>query len=102
MRKAVIRIAWYRPRDWQRLREIAADANIIEESHAEWRYEATRVLRQLERQGVRVRKVIIDLDELTAFCRKRRVPIDAAARSSFVAERVHQEELPRGETRDPT
>ena len=92
MAPKVIGIAWYRPQDWNRLREIAADPDELEESHGAWLTTVQRVMRRMERDRLRVRKVIIDLDELQAFCRKEGLANTCASRSRFVAEKVRREE----------
>ena len=91
-RPIVLGVAWFRPQDWNRLREIAADRDALEESHQEWVEGATRTIRKLERQGVRPRRVIIDLDDYLAWCAARKLPLDGSSRASFAAERIRDEE----------
>lgn len=38
----VMGIAWYRPEQWPRLREVSADIEGLEETHAEWLGRPTR------------------------------------------------------------
>jgi hypothetical protein len=90
-RTKVVGVAWYRPGDWSRLREISADAHALEESHGKWLESANRIVRQLEQGSVRVRKVIVDLDELLAFCHASNIALDSKARSRFVAVKVQAE-----------
>ena len=92
-RKQIVGVAWYRARDWNRLRQICADPEALEESHGEWLRTANRILREVEkRDGVRMRKVIVDLDELVEFCHREGIALDAKARSRFVAEKLEVEE----------
>lgn len=49
--KPVVGIAWYRPQQWQRLREVAVDIDMIEQTHAEWLAVATKTLNDLRREG---------------------------------------------------
>ena len=35
-KKLVVGIAWWRPQDWNRLREISDDRQNLEDSHREW------------------------------------------------------------------
>jgi hypothetical protein len=74
-----------------RLLEVSADRDDLEESHAEWAAHANRVMRQLDRSGTRVRRVIIDLDELIAWCKAEGRPVDGASRADFVSMKVGQE-----------
>lgn len=92
MAKPIIGIAWYRPRDWERLRQLSTDSENLEDSHGEWLVGVNRAVREMEKEGLRIRKVIVDLDELVGFCQREAVQLDAAARSSFVAWKLSQEE----------
>ncbi|HEY7119072.1 MAG TPA: hypothetical protein VH475_20950 [Tepidisphaeraceae bacterium] len=85
-------MAWFRPEDWNRLLEISVDRDRLERSHAEWVRSANRVMRRLERQGLRPRRVIVDLDELIAWCGQRGLPIDGGARADFASEKLAREE----------
>src|SRR4051794_4034876 len=91
-RETIVGIAWYRPQDWNRLREISVDPEAMEESHAKWLESTNRTLRVLQKKGHRVRRVIVNLDELLDFCRREKMQLDARARSQFVADRIRDEE----------
>jgi hypothetical protein len=80
-----IGIAWYRPEQWQRLREIAADATVIEKTYAEWLARAESTRAQMVEKGFDIENVIVDVDELEAWCRQRALLIDGATRAQFVA-----------------
>jgi len=91
-REMIVGIAWFRAADWTRLLEISEDRNELEDSHAKWLEQANRVLREVEKGGLKARRVVINLDELLAWAAARKVPIDGKCRSNFVAEKVRQEE----------
>jgi hypothetical protein len=81
-------IAWYRRDQWARLRELAADADRLEEAYEDWLVGAQKTIVQMTATGVRVRRVDIDLDDLVGWCRREGCPLDSAARAAFVAERL--------------
>ena len=81
-------IAWYRRDQWARLRELAADADGLEEAYEDWLAGAQKTIVQMTATGVPVRRVDIDVDDLVRWCRDEGRPLDSAARAAFVAERL--------------
>ncbi len=81
-------IAWYRRDQWTRLRELASDADKLEESYEDWLAGAQKTLVQMTIAGVRAQRFDVDLDELARWCRAEGRPLDSAARAAFVASRV--------------
>jgi hypothetical protein len=53
----VVGFAWYRPEQWQRVREISADADDLHDSYIEWLVSAEEKLQELRSSGLRVKKV---------------------------------------------
>jgi hypothetical protein len=84
-------MAWYRRDQWARLRELAADADRLEEAYEDWLAGAQKTVVQMTAAGVRVRRVEIDLDELVRWCRHEGRPLDSAARAAFAAERLRSD-----------
>ena len=83
-------VAWYRPEQWQRLREISEDVDNLEETYDAWLQTAERMLRNGIPAGVVVEKIDIDVEEVLAWCNVRGLPMNASSRTQFVAERVRQ------------
>ena len=81
-------IAWYRRDQWARLRELAVDADRLEEAFEDWLVGAQKTIVQLTATGLRVRRVDVDLDDLVRWCRHDGRPLDSAARAAFTAERL--------------
>jgi hypothetical protein len=98
--KQTIGIAWYSPAQWNRLREISADADDLEETHAEWLATAESVWAQMVENGLEVKKVVVDVDQLEAWCREQGLSIDAAARSQFVTCLLRNSQGDRAEKRN--
>jgi hypothetical protein len=80
-----IGVAFYRPEQWQRLREISTDCADLEKTYEKWLAvsEATRA--HFTENGIRFEIVTVDVDELEAWCRQESLPVDGSARSQFVA-----------------
>jgi len=88
-------IAWYREDQWERLREISADRDQLDETYAEWVVKAEEVVKQLAAQGLSIEKVEIDLDDLERWCAARGIPIDSRARASYAAEKARERDQGR-------
>ncbi len=56
----IIAVVWYRPEQWQRVRDIATDADELEASYAQWVQVAEEKLKQLRSNRLRVEKVDVD------------------------------------------
>jgi len=87
---AVIGVAWYRPEQWDRLLQIAADREVLEDTFEEWKVIAEESLKKFAR-GYHLRKVDIDVEELLGWCNAHNRPVDGAARSEFAAEKLREQ-----------
>ena len=90
--KVVAGIAWFRADQWQLLRSLAADADTLEHTHAEWETIAEKAIRDLARQGVTARKVDVDVNDLQAWCSAARRPLDASARAEYAVAHLSDED----------
>ena len=85
-----IGVAWYRPEQWETLRNVSVDRDTLEETHAEWLIEAKRVVKQLQQQGLHVIKVDVEVSDLMLWCESQKIPLDAEARTKYTAFKVKQ------------
>jgi hypothetical protein len=80
-------VAWFRPEDYQRIREISDDE--MQSTFEAFEAKMARQLPQFEAQlapGAVVEKMIIDPDALLAFARKHHGgKVDTKVRSAFAA-----------------
>lgn len=83
---SIVGIAWYRAEDYPRLATLMADGASFPKSHASWRQKATRMERELRRQGVTPVRVEVDLDAFERRCTEQGVARDSEARNRFVEE----------------
>jgi hypothetical protein len=80
-------MAWYRPWQWDRLREIVTAPDELAATYPEWLAMAEKSIQLLRRRGVNPIKVDIDAEELLAWCQERDLPVTHDARYSFVVEK---------------
>jgi hypothetical protein len=88
--RIVVGVAWYRPAQWERIREISADADDLEETYEEWLNSAEQNLKEIKVPGLHLLKVDIDSEQLIAWCNLRGLELNAEARSQYVAEKVRE------------
>jgi hypothetical protein len=84
-------VAWYRPEQWQRLREVSEDVDNLEETYDAWLQTAERTTRDIPTD---VEKIDVDVEEVLAWCKVMGLPMNAASRARFVSERVRQKHQP--------
>jgi hypothetical protein len=83
-------MAWYRPEQWQRLREVSEDVDDLEETYDAWLQTAERIVRDGISAGVVIERIDIDVEEVLAWCNFLGLAMNTASRSRFVSERVRQ------------
>jgi len=88
--QVVIAVVWYRPEQWQRVRDIATDSDDFERSYIEWLQQAEEKFAELQRTGVRVEKVDLDSEKLILWCNKRGLENNGEARTAYAAERLSE------------
>ena len=87
-RKIIAGIAWFRSDQWQLLRSLATDPEVLERTYAEWEAIAEKGIRDLAQQGIIARKVDVDVAELQAWCISQQRPLDGAARAAYAVTRM--------------
>jgi hypothetical protein len=88
--EVVVAVVWYRPEQWQRVRDIAADSDDFEDSFAEWLQLAEKKVQQLRASGLRVEKVDLDSEKLIFWCNEHGLENNAQTRSRYAAERLSE------------
>jgi hypothetical protein len=89
-RKLVVGFAWYRPAQWQRVRDISSDADDLEDTYEEWLRLAERKLTEIKASGLRVEKVDVDSEQLILWCNEQGLEMNAQARSRYAAETLRE------------
>ena len=88
--EVVVGIAWFRPEQWELLRSVSVDVDVLEQTHAEWEKLARKTMTDLARQAILARKVDVDVEHLLAWCEAQQRPLDASARATYAAERLRE------------
>ena len=79
-------VAWYAEAEWGRLRQMAADPDVLESTYAEWLQVAEKGLRDLAAAGVLAERIHVKVADLQRWCEQEGRQLDGSARSDFAAE----------------
>ena len=82
-----VNMAYYRKEDWERFVQIADDGDGLHDTWDEWHEAFLKAKKQLAKKGLKVSDVVIDLDELINYCKKKGIKNDGKARSLFVQQK---------------
>jgi hypothetical protein len=88
--KLVTGCAWYRAEQWDRLREISADRDRLEQTYEEWVANAEESLRNMRKAGIYAKKIDVDVEELLMWCEARGQEVDGEARAAYAADMLRQ------------
>jgi hypothetical protein len=83
-------VGWYRAEQWERLREISADGEKLEETYEDWVASAEESLREMRKVGLYAEKVEVDVEELLAWCRAQGRDVDGETRAQYAAVMLRQ------------
>jgi hypothetical protein len=84
-------IAWYKPEDYDRLRQLFSDGENLPGTYAEWLSKAQNLFDQLVDEGLTVEKVYINPDTFPGWCAVRGLDINSKARVRFANESVYRQ-----------
>jgi hypothetical protein len=85
-----VAFAWYDAQQWARLREIAADPEVLNHTYEDWLKQAEEAVAALRARGVRAEKLPIDVDAAASWSAARGRPFNMSARAEYVAELARQ------------
>jgi len=80
----IMGVSWYRPEQWERLREIAEDKATFDTSYEESLVEWEKKIQDLEAQGIRPIKVEVDVEELLIWCTAQGLAVTPETRTKFM------------------
>ena len=84
----VVGIAWYRPEDWDALKNFCEDWERMDPTYDDWKRHAEETLRNLRSQGLQAQPVDFDLNEFKMWCTVHGERPTGEARSKFVSSKV--------------
>src|SRR5262245_10178872 len=77
-------VSWYRPEQWERLREISEDKATFAISYEASLIESEKKIQDLEAQGIRPIKVEVDVEALLTWCTIQGLPVTPETRTKFM------------------
>ena len=80
----IMGVSWYRPEQWERLREISEDKENFALSYEESLVEWEKKIQDLEAQGIRPIKVEVDVEALLTWCTVQGLPVTPETRTKFM------------------
>lgn len=83
----IVNVAYYEKRDYTRFLSIIDDRDDMHDSWEEWFLAFMKTIAFLKSQGLFVKAVTVDLDELIKYCTDRKMKNNGATRSQFVMEK---------------
>ncbi len=86
----LVGIGWYEPAEWLKLKQVAADADALDDSYEEWLRGAERTEKDLQRPNLEIRRQPVKVDELIAWCKLQKKPVNGAARAEYIRLLVSQ------------
>lgn len=82
-KERVLAFIWYLERDWEKLLEVSADSDQLEEDYQEWVAAARRAFMEYRQMGFEPHRVYLDVDEYLRWCEQRQRPVGAKSREIF-------------------
>lgn len=76
-------VAWYKPDQWQRLREISEDRDELEETYVKWQIIAEKALKDFAARGLPVTKITVDTEDLLLWCNESGQKVNGKSRSQY-------------------
>ena len=78
-------VPWFTAESWPRLLAIASDRRRLPHTFAEFEHRASATFEAMRAQGSPVEKVLIDIDQLVAYCEAAGRSVNAFTRAEFAA-----------------
>jgi hypothetical protein len=89
-----IGLGWYRREDWNRLLEMFPDRDQLHDTYDEWLKDVRKGEKVVKRQGNITKRIIVDPDELAAWCALHGKEPVASARAEYICEKMGQATAP--------
>ena len=80
----IMGVNWYRPEQWERLREISEDKETFALSYEASLVEWEKKVQHLEAQGIRPMKVEVDVEALLTWCTTQGLAVTPETRTKFM------------------
>jgi len=91
----IVGFAIYLAEQWNQLLESADDRNQLEDTWLEWNNDMIKFKMELQSKGIEVKDIIVDINELLAYCKKHKLKNNVATRSRYVSEKLYKMHIKR-------
>ncbi|EOZ6583464.1 TPA: hypothetical protein ACUB1K_003400 [Klebsiella michiganensis] len=91
MKVQAVGIFWFRDAlQYHEYKKIFTDADVLAASYTDWKRDAEKLIKRVERNGQRVIKAEAETSEFITWCVDHGVDIDAEGRMQFASFKAHQ------------
>ncbi|EEQ4682682.1 TPA: hypothetical protein ACHIDC_004269 [Escherichia coli] len=91
MKVQAVGLFWFRDAiQYHELKKILTDADALPDSYTEWKYNAEKLIKRLERGGQRVIKAEADTAEFIDWCTSEGIGLNAEGRTRFASFKAYQ------------
>ncbi len=80
-------IAWYRREQWAYLKQVSVDSAKLEDDFDDWESNAENAIQKFIAQGMQIRKVDVEVNQFVKWCKRKKIPINGAARAQYAAKK---------------
>ena len=85
-----IAFCWYEAGEWEKLKQTAVDSETLDDSYEEWKSNANNAISELKKQGLKVNKIAMRIDEFNSWCQENNSKNNSEARSSYAAKKLQE------------
>ena len=84
-------IAWYKPNQYARLLDLSENRESMHSNYLDWEKSALETIETLTKSGGSVEKILIDVEEALAWCKKRNIPFNGESRAEYAGTLLRQQ-----------
>jgi hypothetical protein len=88
--KPIVGIGWYSESQWIKLCRVAVDPEVLKDTYEKWVEVFNKGCADLDKAGISVVKVPVDVEELIQWCRENSLEITGESRSKYITEKLRR------------
>lgn len=92
-KKRTLLVAWFKEKQWDRLKEIVSDSENLGEAHKDWKKQAEKNISMFRSSGGIVKKMSVDTEKMLAWSNENNIKLDSTTISSY-AKHLYEEKSP--------
>jgi hypothetical protein len=90
-RDAVVGVAWFSRDEWLKLVDVVPDRSELDDTFEQWEQSAEGAAAMLRGRGIAIKKVMIEVEALMAWCREHKRQPNGPARADYVGLLLREE-----------